>query len=459
MTRRLTRRRRLPLRARAALGFALTALLLSVTLALFAYSVTRQQLVDERQGAAIRQAYTNARIVRAGLRSPDVDIPSLLGALQVNSGGAVFLHRGNWFASDVNTDRRAIPPGLRAIAEGGHAVHQRVSIGGTPTLVVGVPIVESRGEYYQLVPLGDIEHTLSRLLSALAIGTALAALVAGGVGILVSRTALSPLTHMAEVARRISGGDLESRLPAEPDPDLAALVDSFNEMVGELQSRIDREARFASDVAHEVRGPLAALAAAVEVANRRRDELPERAIIAVDALQQQVATFNSLVLDLLEISRFDANATTPEYERVDVAGIARAALDEAGCPDVEVRVDGVSPWIDGDPRRLHQAVANLVQNACHYAGGPTLVSVSGDDTTVRLAVEDRGPGIPEEERRLVFARFHRGTTAAGPDLPPGTGLGLALVAAHVDLHRGRAWVEDAPGGGARFVIELPVSTP
>jgi signal transduction histidine kinase len=100
-------------------------------------------------------------------------------------------------------------------------------------------------------------------------------------------------------------------------------------------------------------------------------------------------------------------------------------------------------------------MANLIENANRYAGGPTRVEISGNRAVVRLAFEDAGPGVPEDERRAVFGRFNRGSAEADPSLPKGTGLGLALVEQHVRLHGGSIWIEDAVGGGARFVVELP----
>jgi two-component system sensor histidine kinase MtrB len=403
---------RLPLRARAALGFGLTALLLGVTLAAFAYSLIRQQLVDERESAALQQTYANARVVRTALRTTSPDVPRLLAGLQLSPGGTAFLHRdGQWFASDVDSDRRDLPEELRRVAAEGHAAHQRIRIDGAPVIVIGVPITETQAEYFQVVPIADIDRTLSRLVSSLSLATALATAVAVIVGIATTGAVLRPLRRVNDVARQIGGGDLASRLSAEGDPELSTLVASFNAMVDELQARIEREARFASDVAHEVRGPLTALAAAVDVVDRRRAELPERAVLAVDALQEQVARFNGLVLNLLEISRFDAGAARLEVAPLDVAALVRAVLDELGCNGVPVTSSPPSSTVVSDERRLHQVFANLIENAKRYAGGPTAVTVDGDTDYVRIAVEDRGPGVPDEERQEIFARFARGSAA------------------------------------------------
>jgi len=120
-----------------------------------------------------------------------------------------------------------------------------------------------------------------------------------------------------------------------------------------------------------------------------------------------------------------------------------------------VRVSHDAGSITADPRRLQQLVGNLLDNARNYAGGAVEVAAERSPTGVRLVVDDAGPGVPVDERERIFERFDRGTFGERSDAPRGTGLGLALVAQHARLHGGRVWVEDAPGGGARFVIDLP----
>jgi signal transduction histidine kinase len=109
-----------------------------------------------------------------------------------------------------------------------------------------------------------------------------------------------------------------------------------------------------------------------------------------------------------------------------------------------------------DKRRIERVVANLVENASVYAGGVTRLAVEATGDTVRLIVEDAGPGVPAEGRERIFERFFRGSAAGRRGAGDGTGLGLALVAEHVHLHGGRVWVEDRSGGGSRFVVELPI---
>jgi len=250
---------------------------------------------------------------------------------------------------------------------------------------------------------------------------------------------------------------------ARPDDvDLAALIDSFNDMAGALQERVERDARFASDVSHELRSPLTTLAATVEVLKSRRDEMPERAQSALDLLDADIGRFTQLVADLLEISRYDAGAARLEVEDVR---ISQLVLNAVGTSSSNVPV-GVSAQAAGaivlvDKRRLVRVIANLIDNAAKYGGGATGVEVNVDGDVVQITVEDNGDGIPPEERERVFERFARGTMAAGSrGSGEGAGLGLALVKEHVSLHGGRVYVTDRIDGqsGARFVVELPVVT-
>jgi signal transduction histidine kinase len=269
---------------------------------------------------------------------------------------------------------------------------------------------------------------------------------------------------VAAQAKAIAGGDSTPRLEPTEDPDLSVLANSFNDMAAALQTRIERDARFASDVSHELRSPLMTLSASVEVMDARRDELPERAQSALDLLKSDVIRFQGLVEDLLEISRFDAGAVRLHLEELLAAEFVRNAIAVSSLADTPVAVTPRCErvLIEGDRRRLAR-VANLIDNARIHGGGEPEISITEVDepdqpvTAIRIAVEDHGPGVPEQERTLIFERFARGGMSGRRAGNDGAGLGLALVDEHVRMHGGRVWVEDRMDGepGARFVIELP----
>jgi two-component system, OmpR family, sensor histidine kinase MtrB len=236
-------------------------------------------------------------------------------------------------------------------------------------------------------------------------------------------------------------------------------------MAGALQMRVERDARFASDVSHELRSPLMTLAASAEVMVGRRDEMPERAQAALDLLVGDVTRFQGLVEDLLEISRFDAGAIRLHMEDLLVGEFVRQAVAVSSLPSTEVQVTERADTMvmRGDRRRLARVVANLIDNArIHGGGSPTVTVVEPDGEGeplghVWIAVEDHGPGVGPEERELIFERFARGGVAGRRTSTDGAGLGLALVDEHVRMHGGRVWVEDRTDAepGARFVLELP----
>jgi signal transduction histidine kinase len=260
---------------------------------------------------------------------------------------------------------------------------------------------------------------------------------------------------VSSAARSISRGDLATRLDGGADPDLAPLVHAFNDMAQAVEDRVNRERRFTADVSHELRTPLTAIISAVDLA--RRSELSPRAEMAVELLAEQTTYFRDLVLDLLEISRFDAGAAHLEPEAVDLREMLVRTAQAWGVDEeiVDVRVPAHAPTFTLDRRRIERVLANLIENAINYGGGVTRIEARSDGDRLRIAVEDAGPGVDPDERKAVFGRFTRGRAAQRASTAKGTGLGLALVDEHVKLHGGRVHIGDARGGGARFEIILP----
>ena len=215
---------------------------------------------------------------------------------------------------------------------------------------VGIHIAEVDADYYEAFQLGPTERTLRTILLALVIGSAITVLLATGVGWWTSRRLLQPLGRITDAAGEIAAGDLDTRVAPEGDPDLDRLADSFNDMADAVQTRIEREARFASDVSHELRSPITALAAAAEVINGRRGELPDRTQQALDVVVGQVRRFDAMVIDLLELSRIDAGATDIHIEEVDIVALCRRIAARNGFADLPIDV--------AEPRRPVTAPAH-----------------------------------------------------------------------------------------------------
>ncbi|WP_338019453.1 sensor histidine kinase [Saccharothrix deserti] len=223
-----------------------------------------------------------------------------------------------------------------------------------------------------------------------------------------------------------------------------------------------KDARFAGDVSHELRSPLTTMVNAAEVLNRRRAEVPGTAGKALELLTSEVDRFARMVVDLLEISR-DQQVDDAPPEPIDLVALVRNVVSARPGPSVPVEA-AASPQVLGDRRRLDRVVSNLLDNAERHAGGAARVAVlartgSAGEGLARLEVDDAGPGVPADLRDRIFDRFDRGARAGSRGADTGSGLGLALVAQHVQRHRGAAWVEERPGGGARFVVEIPEAAP
>lgn len=464
------RPRRLGLRARIRLSFALGALLLSLLLAGVTYAFTRSALINNRERSVLEQAYKNAGQVRDDLRSSASNLQPTLENIGAGTAPLV-LAGGRWSTLTSQFGPDSLPESLRTkVIDQGTAAKMLYRLDGGPVLAVGIPLASVGASYFEIVSLAEVESTLRSVGIALAVATALTTSLGLLFGSLAARRAVRPLGDAAQAAKAIAGGRLDTRLEPTEDRDLAQLARAFNDMAAALQARVERDARFASDVSHELRSPLMTLSASIEVLQARRDEMPERAVAALDLLVADVARFQGLVDDLLEISRFDAGAVRLHREELLVAEFVRQAVAVSSLPAAPVKVDEAAEElvILADKRRLARVIANLVDNGRFYGGGEVEVAVQpgprSDDEgaeveQVLIAVEDHGPGVPADERKLVFERFARGAGAGRRSMGEGAGLGLALVDEHVRLHGGRVWVEDRADGapGARFVIELPVS--
>jgi signal transduction histidine kinase len=317
--------------------------------------------------------------------------------------------------------------------------------------------VKAGATYIQIFDVSEIDRTLRVLAFTLLAVAAATTVIAGLTGWWMSNRVLQPVGEVAGAAADLASGRLDTRLAGSADPDLAVVAGAFNAMADALQKRIERDAHFASDVSHELRSPLATLANATQVLATRREELSERSQTALDLLVSEVERFQRLVGDLLEMARLDAGVVPVELEDVRVAelvahAVERVAPSAASLVKVdEAATDLVAPV---DKRRLMRVLANLIDNAAHHGAGLSRVQVSAAPGEVLIAVEDQGPGVPVGDRRRIFERFARTTAADRRTSSDGAGLGLALVAEHVAAQRGRVWVEERPGGGARFVVAL-----
>ncbi len=458
---RRSRARRLGLRSRLTAAFALGASLLSALLAVVTYSLVRDNLVSQRENSATLQAYVDASFMRDGLRRAGAEPGELLASLNPTAASPFMLVDDVPYSNDLAVGLNEFPEGLRAAVIDGQPSRMRYSLDGAARVAIGVPLPAVDAYYFESASFEEVESALGSLTIALLIAGSVTTIAGASLGAAAGRSVLRPLAEVRQAAAAIAGGRLDTRVSTVDDADLGLLVTSFNDMARALQERIERDARFASDVSHELRSPLTTLAASIEVLQGRRDEMPERAQSALDLLVADVHRFNTMVADLLEISRFDAGNASLQLDNVRIAELVSLAVALHRTPvEVEVEPGASACMVQVDKRRLVRVLANLLDNAEAYGGGATLVSVEVVGTDVRIAVTDEGPGVDPSEGGRIFERFSRGGAVAGRrGTSEGVGLGLALVKEHVGLHGGQVWVEDGPGGvGARFVVELPMAS-
>ncbi|MEY2442875.1 MAG: two-component system, OmpR family, sensor kinase, partial [bacterium] len=352
---------------------------------------------------------------------------------------------------------------------------ERRTVGSTPS-----------GEHYRLyagprpgggmtvvaVPFTAAVATLDQLVlvQALVIGGVLLALALAAWWIV--RLGLRPLDRIGETAGAIAGGDLSHRVErAEPRTEVGRLGLALNAMLARLEEAFaerraseERLRRFLADASHELRTPLASIRGYAElfrIGAAREGPDVEKAMARIEG---ESARMGVLVEDLLALARLD-EVRDVRREPVDMAALAGDAVDDARAvaPDreIDLQTSGNGGLVlDGDPSQLRQVLANLMRNALVHtpAGTPIEVSVAGEDGEARLEVRDHGPGLPAGDPAELFGRFWRADPGRGRGRA-GAGLGLSIVAAIVAAHGGRAEAADAPGGGARFTVTLPLRSP
>jgi two-component system sensor histidine kinase MtrB len=345
-------------------------------------------------------------------------------------------------------------------------VHPGVIVGST---IQAAP--DSSYEIYYLYSLEPEQETLSFVHRVL---------LAGGFGMLallgvvtwtMARQTVTPVTRAATVAERLAEGHLSERmLGARGTDEMASLARSFNEMAESLQDQIRRmeelsamQRRFVSDVSHELRTPLTTIRMASEIIHESRDQMDEDAGRSAELLLGQIDRFESLLADLLEISRFDAGAAVLDAERRDLRDLVMSVVEQAAPlaetkgVQVSVRLPDADAAADFDPRRIERILRNLVVNAIEHAEErPVEVTVAEDDRAVAVVVRDYGVGMTKQEVEHVFDRFWRADPARARTTG-GSGLGLAIALEDAHLHAGRLDAWGRPGQGASFRLTLPRS--
>lgn len=370
----------------------------------------------------------------------------------------------------------AIPADLEADVEssrGTYWTHTTIPDGGSdvPGVAVGsqVHVPRSGDTYamYYVFSLAEVQQSIGLVQRTLIIGGFGMLLLVGAVAWVMSRQVLLPVRLARRAAERYADGRLEQRMHVKGDDDIARLSMSFNEMAANLQEQIRRleelsrlQRQFVADVSHELRTPLTTVSMATEMLHERRDDFDPAARRAIELLEGELENFGTLLIDLLEISRFDANAADLHRERVEVAALVRQivdslavkeAIDKTGTRIELIGRDDVV--VEADQRRIERIVRNLVMNALKYSASDRIdVRWKRTGSALSVGVRDYGIGLSEDDLRRVFNRFWRADPARSRG---GTGLGLAIARKDAELHGGTLQAWSQPGHGSHFVVTVP----
>ncbi|MFI0515312.1 MtrAB system histidine kinase MtrB [Streptomyces sp. WSLK1-5] len=340
-----------------------------------------------------------------------------------------------------------------------------------PALVIGKQVNDPNGDPYQLYylfPLTQEEKSLSLVKGTLATAGLFVVVLLGAIAWLVVRQVVTPVRMAAGIAERLSAGRLQERMKVTGEDDIARLGEAFNKMAQNLQLKIQQledlsrmQRRFVSDVSHELRTPLTTVRMAADVIHDAREDFDPMTARSAELLADQLDRFETLLADLLEISRFDAGAAALEAEPIDLREVVRRVVSGAE-PLAErkgttVRIVGDQQPVvaEADARRVERVLRNLVVNAVeHGEGKDVVVKLASAGGAVAIAVRDYGVGLKPGEATRVFSRFWRADPARARTTG-GTGLGLSIALEDARLHGGwlQAWGE--PGGGSQFRLTLP----
>lgn len=443
---RFARRLTLAFVATAVAATALTALLVNLAIdARFdAYLESQRQAREQQVAGVLAADYLRA----GGWRRDSLDqlAPSfVMAGIRVTllaDGRRIWSTAGSAMGPAMSQMHRE----MMGIPELGPASRLPVVVDGRRlgTAVLRVP--------QAVLPAADREFrdSVNRLLLG---GATAAGVLALLVGLALARRTTTGVTELTAAANELAAGRRDRRAAVSSNDEMGELATSFNEMADAVTREDELRRTFASDVAHELRTPLAILRSQLEAIQDRVTE-PDPDVIS--SLHDETLRLGRLVADLETMADAGAAGFTLDRGELALRPVVRDVLDGLAGQLTErelvTDLDDVTAFADAV--RLRQVVANLVSNAAKFtpAGGRVTVTIEQRDGDIELAVADTGAGIPEDELPRVFERFFRGTGSRGE----GSGIGLAVAAELVSAHGGRISVDSRPGHGSRFLVRLPV---
>lgn len=484
------------LRVRLVVAFLLVSALSALITAALTFRQARSAILDRTQDNAVHDLRAQVDSLAPDLPFPPTAQDLRNFTLQLDRAGssrdwhtAASYRGGPPVTAPGAPQGTAIPAALRAaVAERqDSAVRQRIERDGAPWLVIGMPVgyaadhpddderAASGLVVYATFSLDGDKADISALVTAAQAGAVPALVIALAPALIAARRVLRPVRGLRNGAERIASGELGTRLPVTGHDELSDLTRTFNTMAAHLEKddaelrRMEATARrFAADVAHELRTPLAAMTAVTGVLDEDAQSgvLPPDTADAVLLISDETRKLARMVEDLMEVSRFDAGAAALHPDDVDLRTLVEKTVQLRGwrSPPGQVVVEVPEDVrVSVDPRRIDVVLANLIGNGLRHGAPPVVVrawataGTDGDGDRATVTVTDHGPGIPHDVLPHVFDRFYKADAARARS--EGSGLGLAIAAENVRLHHGTLTAANSPEGGAEFTLTLPLSGP
>lgn len=464
-----------------------------LTIAFMLQSQMTAQLLSTKLDAAVEQAGRLRLTVEAQIAATDEGTSeqsrldqarSALGERGLASGGDS-VHAGTFDPILVIPDQTGrgqvvspagaqVPPELQSLVQRGRIASQYVTMDfrgeQVKALIIGTPTDSSIPglELYLVYPLIAEEQTLGIMRGIVATAGLAIIVLSAAIAWMVARQVVLPVRQAASIAQRFANGHLKERMVIRGEDDVARLAMAFNDMAQSLSDQInqleefgDLQKRFTSDVSHELRTPLTTVRMAASIISDSAEHLDAPTKRAVELLESELDRFESLLTDLLEVSRHDAGMAELSVAEMDVRNAVQDSVETvahiAESAGVEVEVDMPDDPViaEVDSRRVERILRNLIANALdHSESKPVKVTMRMSDAALAVSVRDRGVGLKPGEEALVFNRFWR----ADPSRvrrSGGTGLGLAIALEDAKLHGGRLDCWGSPGEGSCFRLTIP----
>lgn len=483
-------RLRTSVQARFIVSITTSIVLVGLIVGFLVMSVLSSRVIDGKEEQATQTLERARTVVEAQLGSVDsatnvkTTLNNALAAIADRSGtvdqaaanavGVVLIASNNEGEEVAVPDAEIVPDSLRVVVSQGQVARQYTTIetssGKVTALITGTPLASNlpNAEMYLIESVAGEEATISLFRSLIVSAGIIIIVLILIISWLFSQNMIGPITQAANTARKLSNNEFRTRMAVDGQDEFAVLAQAFNSMAEKLEKQIREleefgtlQQQFTQDVSHELRSPLTSIILAVDLLNSRRDEFDESTVRILDTLDDRVSAFDELLVDLLEISRHDANQTNLDEQRVDTRGLVRAV--QAGSESIAEKLN-VPLILDlpeepvhavVDARRVERVLSNLMNNAIdHSQGNPVVVTLRDNEQAVSITVADNGVGMKESEQERIFNRFWRADPSRKRETG-GTGLGLAIARENTLLHGGTIEVTAEPGVGSTFRVTLP----